>query len=257
MRTCSGAQAEAGRHLVAVDVQPLRRDVDVDAALAVGHGQARLRAEEGLILDADLVLAAHDDLARDVGVAVPDDDAAHDVRALVVAVAVAHRRAVGVQRRHLERARHVVDRRQRLVLDRDRAHGVARLLQRLRGDDRDGLAVVAHAVDREHGLVGELEAVRLGARDVVVREHGVHAGQLERRGDVDRDDARVRVRAAQRRAVQHPGDVEVARVGELAGDLRNAVGALDRLADAAAHELRRAHARSSAAASRTASRMRP
>ena len=30
-----GRQAEARRHLVAVDVQPLRRDVDVDAALAV------------------------------------------------------------------------------------------------------------------------------------------------------------------------------------------------------------------------------
>ena len=59
-----GRQAEAGRDLVAVDVQPLRGDVDVDAALAVGHGEARLRAEERLILDADLVLAAHDDLAR-------------------------------------------------------------------------------------------------------------------------------------------------------------------------------------------------
>ena len=48
-------QVEARRDLVAVDVQPLRRDVDVDAALAVGDGQARFRAEEGLILDADVV----------------------------------------------------------------------------------------------------------------------------------------------------------------------------------------------------------
>ena len=58
-----GREPEAGRDLVAVDVQPLRGHVDVDAALAVGHREARLRAEEGLILDADLVLAAHDDLA--------------------------------------------------------------------------------------------------------------------------------------------------------------------------------------------------
>ncbi len=252
-----GRQAEARRDLVAVDVQPLRGDVDVDAALAVGHGQARLRPEKRLVLDADLVLAAYDHLAGGVRVAVPDDDAAHDVRARILAVAVPHGRPLGVQRRHLEGARHVVDRGQRLVLDGDRAHGIARLLQRLGGDDRHGLAVVAHAVAREHGLVGELQAVGLRAGHVVVREHGVDAGQLQRRADVDRDDARVGVRAAQRRAVQHAGDVEVARVRELAGDLRDAVDALDGLADAPATSCVRAHARSSAAAVRTASRMRP
>ena len=36
-----GREAEAGRDLVAVDVEPLRRDVDVDAALAVGDRDAR------------------------------------------------------------------------------------------------------------------------------------------------------------------------------------------------------------------------
>ena len=51
-------QAEAGSDLVAVDVEPLRGDVDVDAALAVGHREARLGAEEGLVLDADVVDAA-------------------------------------------------------------------------------------------------------------------------------------------------------------------------------------------------------
>ena len=48
-------QAEARRDLVAVDVQPLRRDVDVDAALAVRGRRARLGPEEGLVLDAELV----------------------------------------------------------------------------------------------------------------------------------------------------------------------------------------------------------
>ena len=51
----SGGSAEARRHLVAVDVQPLRRDVDVDAALAVGHREAGLGAEERLVLDPELV----------------------------------------------------------------------------------------------------------------------------------------------------------------------------------------------------------
>jgi hypothetical protein len=46
---------EAGRHLVTVDVEPLRRDVDVHTSLAVGDRDARLRPEEGLILLADLV----------------------------------------------------------------------------------------------------------------------------------------------------------------------------------------------------------
>ena len=61
-----GREAEAGRDLVAIDVQPLRGHVDVDAALPVGHGEPRLRAEERLILDPDLVLASHDDVARRV-----------------------------------------------------------------------------------------------------------------------------------------------------------------------------------------------
>ena len=33
-------EAEAGRHLELIEVQPLRGDVEVDAALAVGDGQA-------------------------------------------------------------------------------------------------------------------------------------------------------------------------------------------------------------------------
>ena len=60
------AQGEARRHLVAVDVEPLGRDVDVDAALAVRHREARLGAEEGLILDPDLVRPGHDDVSRRV-----------------------------------------------------------------------------------------------------------------------------------------------------------------------------------------------
>ena len=64
IRTCSGVEPEARRDLVAVDVQPLRRDVDVDAALAVGNREPRLRPEERLVLDAELVDAADRDVAR-------------------------------------------------------------------------------------------------------------------------------------------------------------------------------------------------
>ena len=52
-----GVEVEARRDLVAVDVEPLRCDVDVDAALAVRDRDPGLRAEEGLILLADVVHA--------------------------------------------------------------------------------------------------------------------------------------------------------------------------------------------------------
>ena len=117
---------------------------------------------------------------------------------------------------------------ERLVLDADRGGRASRLLRLLGRDDRHRLAEVADAVAGEHRLVGELEPVRLPAGDVVVREHGVHARQRERLGDVDLEDPRVRVRAADRAAPEHPGRVEVARVGELAGDLRDRVGATGR-----------------------------
>ena len=116
------------------------------------------------------------DVALGVRVAVPDHHVADDVRAVVVAVAVRHRRPVGMERLLLGRALHVDDGLERLVLDPDRGGGAARLLGLLGRDERDRLAVVADAVDREHRLVGELEPVRLLPGNVGVREHGVHAG---------------------------------------------------------------------------------
>ena len=89
MRTCSGGEVEARRHLRPVDVQPLRRDVDVDASLAVRDREPGLGAEERLVLDADLVDPLDRHVARGVGIAVADDDVPHDVRPVVLAVAVA------------------------------------------------------------------------------------------------------------------------------------------------------------------------
>ena len=96
-----------------------------------------------------------------VRVAVADDHVPDDVRPRVVAVAVAHRRPVRVERLLLGRALGVDDELERLVLDLDRLGRAARLLGVLRGDERDRLAEVADAVDREHRLVRELEPVRL------------------------------------------------------------------------------------------------
>ena len=92
------------------------------------------------------------------------DDRADDVRPRIVAVAVALGRPVGVELGPLGRALHVGHGLERLVLDPDLLGRAARLLGMLGGDERDRLAEVADAVDREHRLVAELEAVALLAR---------------------------------------------------------------------------------------------
>ena len=223
MRTCESSRRETRRDLRAVDVQPLRRDVDVDAALAVRHRQPRLGPEERLILGADLVDALDAHVTGRVGVAVTDHDVAHDVRSIVLAVAVAARRLLGMQVGELGGALHVGDGLEQLVLDDDALRRATRLLRMLGGDECDRLAVIEDAVDREHGLVGELEPVRLQTGHVVVRQHGVHAGHRHRLGDVDRPDARVRVRAPQRVTPEHPGNDQIARIRERARDLRRRI----------------------------------
>ena len=115
----------------------------------------------------------------------------------------------------------------------DQLGRATRLLGMIGGDERNRLAVVEDTVDREHGLVGELEPVVLLAGHVLVREHGVDARELDRLGDVDRRDARVRVRAADGVAPEHPRRDEIARERELALHLRDAVGPAEAVADAA------------------------
>ena len=158
-----GLQPEARRHLVTVDVRPLGRDVDVDASLAVRNRKAGLGAEERLVLRADLVDAGHGDVALRLGIAVADHDRADDVRARIVAVPVPHRRSIRMERLLLGRALRIAHGIERRVFDADSIGGTSRLLRVVGGDDRHRLAEVADTVDREHGLVGKLEAVRLPA----------------------------------------------------------------------------------------------
>ena len=107
-RTALLRQAEAGGDLLAVLVQPLRGDVQLDAAaVVVGDGQRRLEAEERLVLHADLVGALDDDVAGGVGVAADDPLVAQDV-----AVGVDRRVRAGDRRLRVEqRFEHLVRRR--------------------------------------------------------------------------------------------------------------------------------------------------
>ncbi len=209
-----GRKVEARRDLVAVDVEPLRRDVNVDAALPVRDRDARLRAEERLVLLADVVDPRHRDVALDVRVAAPNHDRANDVRPRVVAVAVAHRRAVGMERLGLGRSLGIGDRLELLVLDPDGRGSAPGLLGLFRRHNGDGFPEVANTLGGQHGLILELEPVRLLAGNVLLREHRVDSRHANRLGDVDGHDPRVRVRAADGVAPEHPGDLEVARVRE-------------------------------------------
>ena len=149
-----GREPEAGRHLVAVDVQPLRGDVDVDTTFAVRDGQTGLGAEEGLVLDADVVDAGDGHVSLGVGIAVADHEVPDDVRARVVAIPVPHRRPVGMERLRLGGALHLGDHRQLLVDDADRLGRPPRLLGMLGRNERDRLAVVADAVGASTGWSG-------------------------------------------------------------------------------------------------------
>ena len=74
-----GGQAEGRADLALVDVQPLRGDVEVDAAGAVRDREAGLGPEEGLVLHPDLVVARDDDVGGGVRVAGADLDVSHQV----------------------------------------------------------------------------------------------------------------------------------------------------------------------------------
>ena len=65
-------QPERRADLPLVHVQPLGRDVQVDAAVLGRHGQPGLRAEEGLVLHADLVLADHHHVGHGLGIALAE-----------------------------------------------------------------------------------------------------------------------------------------------------------------------------------------
>ena len=157
-----------------------------------------------------------------------------DVRARVVQVVVdGVRLAIGMQRLRLGRTLRVGDRGERLVVDDDPFRGAPCLLRMLSGDECDRLAEVADTVDREDGLIEELEPVGLASRDVRVGEDRVHARDGERAREVDPTYPRMRVGAAERVAPEHAGRLQVARVLELPRRLRGPVLPADALADPA------------------------
>ena len=239
--------AGVDRHLVAEAAADVRaadadhvlgepRDVRVDRAVRVRRlvavpdvELAGLRVEVGddaARLERRRVAARVDDVARDDGVGLGEravgrrlvaglPGRAREVVALAGLV-VADQRRVGV-----ERLARVDDRRQRVVLDVDQRERVVGRVLVGRDHERDLLALEADLVAGEHGLrvVGDRRHPREPERlEVLGGDDGGDVGMRERRRRVDREDARVRVRAAQDRAVDHPRQLDVVEVGARAAD---------------------------------------
>ncbi len=111
-------QAEARGDLLAVDVQPLRGDVEVETTVVGGHRQPRLGTERGLVLHRRLVVALDPDLGGRARRLAADD------------VHVSQHVAELVQLRRIGRKRllHVEHARQRLELELDAAQRSPRLM---------------------------------------------------------------------------------------------------------------------------------
>ena len=157
-------------------MQPLGGDLEADSPVRSWFRQTCLGAEEGLVLHAELVSALDHDLVGSLEPrveAVADLDAAQDI-------------ALRVQGRRTgtDRLLRIGGRRERLERDLDRRDASVRECGRLGGHDRHRLTVVADAIRREHGLVGDLEPVGRASRDILVGEGTADARYAQRRGHV-------------------------------------------------------------------------
>ena len=146
----------------------------------------------------------------------------------------------------------VGDRRQRFNIDFDQP-------QRIFGDpcgigehEGEHLADVAHLGLGDHRLPERFEIrqrlqphgnARHAVADVLGREHAMHAGKRAGGGNVDRADAAVGDRAAQKRRVQHVLAREIVDILPAAAEEAEILEAFDRAAD---ERIDRSHLRSRA-----------
>ena len=161
---------------------------------------------------------------------------AHGAMRHVGALLLVHDSDVG--RRDLE----VDHGRKRLELDVDQVAGVLGDVPVLGDNDRDRIADEAHGVRRQDrsGRPDDATADRrverrvLEGREVLVREHGMDAGQRTGRGEVERDDPTVRDVAAHERRFQHARQRDVIDVATAPGEQAGVLLACHRLADESA-----------------------
>ena len=113
---------------------------------------------------------------------------------------------------------------QHFILDFDQVERGPGDVGRLGGDDGHAVAHVAHLVVERDLIprmrVGPGLAARSvdDARDILVGQHGMHAGQRPRPAGVDARDAGMGMRAGQQGRVQHAGQIDVIGKNRLALD---------------------------------------
>ena len=134
---------------------------------------------------------------------------------LVLDVLAQHRR---VRRHRLER---VDNHRQRFIGHFDEVDRVGRGFPCFGDDERDFLVLEQHLLFRQHGLHVARQRRHVMQRErfqVLGRQHGEHARDLHRLGDVDRFDPRMGMRRAHEIAVERSRQLEVVDVIALALD---------------------------------------
>ena len=119
-----------------------------------------------------------------------------------------------------------LDEGQRLVGDAHQPGRAAGDLLRLGGHDRDDVAIEADLVVADDGVVVQVAHTVAGHVAPGIDLHA--AGQLQRLGRIDRQDARVRLRGEHRHGIQHGRQNHVRRKLQPSGDLCNAVEAPER-----------------------------
>ena len=197
-------QPEARGDLLPVDVQPLRRDVDVNPAVLGRHRQPGLGAQGRLVLHGGLVVALDPHVrVRRGRVAVQQVDVTQHVAELV--------QPRRVRRHGLLHVEHALE---GLEVERDGPDGRLRGQRRARRHHGDRLAGVAHDVLGQDRLVVEVEPEAVLARDVRGDHDRHHTRGRQCPRDVEPADPCVRHRRAQGRPVEHAVAVQVARVGE-------------------------------------------
>ena len=249
--------AQQLRELVAHAEVRLGADPDVDLAVLAPQRCAVVRLDVALVVHRRVELALEDDVRlgeAGVEVALCELDALRDVGGAVAVLLGAlgaeeaedllGRDALVDDRRVFRhRVLHVHHRLEHLVLDLDEVEGVLGDVGVVRGDGGHGVAAVERLVGGEDVVEHPARAgglafahEQLGVvlpREVLVRDDRRHARQRRGLRRVDRDNARVRVRAAQHPAVEQPRHPNVRAVDGAPVDLVHSV----RPYRAAAHDL--------------------
>ena len=187
--------------LVAVIVGVLRGSDDRHDALLVIVGDAGIRLDEHVGEDVGGVGVLDDNIALAPGFV--------HIAELHVLLGMDVRRAVDEDRALRHRALVGVDDGQLFVFDLDELHGFLYDLRGLRRDNGDGVAVAAHLVVHEAGLVFDDDAKAVLAGDGGMVEDGGDAGQRAGLLEIQLFDVGVGNGAAEHAAIEHVGHVVV------------------------------------------------